>query len=86
MTESASRILIYALMLVLSGRLAEAHAWLQRARVRIGDEPQPRAEDVAALDVVRLVAFTVSAGAGDEIDAGRSRRVWTSGSPAPARG
>ena len=54
--------------------------------MRIGDEPQPRAEDVAALDVVRLVAFTVSAGAGDEIDAGRSRRVWTSGSPAPARG
>ena len=70
-TESASRMLIYALMLGLSGRLAEAHAWLQRARVRIGDEPEPRAEDVATLDVLRLLTFTVTAGAGDEIDAGR---------------
>jgi DNA-binding CsgD family transcriptional regulator len=70
-TESVSRMLMYGLMLGLSGHGAEAHAWLQRARVRIGDEPQPRAEDVATLDALRLATFTVSAGAGDEIDAGR---------------
>ena len=70
-TESVSRMLMYGLMLGLSGQAAEAHAWLQRARVRIGDEPQPRAEDVATLDALRLATFTVSAGAGDEIDAGR---------------
>ena len=69
-TESASRMLTYALVLGLSGRLAEGHAWLQRARVRIGDEPEPRAEDVATLDLLRLLTFTVTAGAGDEIDAG----------------
>ena len=38
--------------------------------MRIGDEPEPRAEDVATLDVLRLMTFTVTAGAGDEIDAG----------------
>ena len=70
-TETACRMLTYALMLGLSGQLAEAHAWFQRARVRIGDEPEPRAEDVATLDALRLLMFTVSAGAGDEIDAGR---------------
>ena len=70
-TESASRMLTYALMLGLSGQLAEAHAWIQRARARIGDEPEPRAEDVATLDALRLLTFTVTAGAGDEIDAGR---------------
>ena len=70
-TESASRMLTYALVLGISGQLAEAHAWLQRARARIGDEPQPRAEDVATLDTLRLLMFTVTAGAGDEIDAGR---------------
>ena len=70
-TESASRMLSYAVMLGLSGRIAEAPAWLQRAQVRIGDDPEPRAEDVAALDVLRLLAFAVTAGAGDEIDAGQ---------------
>ena len=70
-TESASRMLTYAMMLGLSGQVAEGHAWLQRARVRIGDEPQARAEDVATLDVLRLLMFTVTAVAGDEIDAGR---------------
>jgi LuxR family transcriptional regulator, maltose regulon positive regulatory protein len=70
-TESASRMLTYALMLGLSGQVAEAHAWLQRARVRIGNEPEPRAEDVATLDVLRLLTFAVTAEAGDEIDAGR---------------
>ena len=70
-TESASRMLTYAMMLGLSGQVAEGHAWLQRARVRIGDEPAARAEDVATLDVLRLMTFTVTAGAGDEIDAGR---------------
>jgi LuxR family maltose regulon positive regulatory protein len=70
-TESASRMLTYALMLGLSGQVAEAHAWLQRARVRIGDEPEPRAQDVATLDVLRLLTFAVTAEAGDEIDAGR---------------
>ncbi len=70
-TESASRMLTYALMLGLAGRVAEAHAWLQRAQIRISDEPQARAEDLATLDALRLLTFTVTAGAGDEIDAGR---------------
>ncbi len=70
-TESASRMLTYALMLGLAGQLAEAHAWLQRAQMRISDEPEPRAEDLATLDALRLLTFTVTAGAGDEIDAGR---------------
>jgi LuxR family transcriptional regulator, maltose regulon positive regulatory protein len=70
-TESASRMLTYALMLGLAGRVAEAHAWLQRAQMRISDEPEARAKDVATLDALRLLTFTVSAGAGDEIEAGR---------------
>ncbi len=70
-SESASRMLTYALLLGLSGQLADAHAWLQRAQVRIGGEPQAGAEDVATLDALRLLTFAVSAGAGDEIDAGR---------------
>ena len=70
-TESAPRMLTYALVLGMSGRVSEAHAWLQRAWARIGDEPEPRAEDVATLDALRLLTFTVTAGAGDEIDAGR---------------
>ncbi len=70
-TESASRMLTYALMLGLSGQVAEAHAWLQRAQVRIGDQPQARAKDLATLDALRLLTFTGTAGAADEIDAGR---------------
>jgi LuxR family transcriptional regulator, maltose regulon positive regulatory protein len=70
-TGSAYRMLTYALMLGLAGQLAEAHAWLQRAQARIGDEPQARAEDLATLDALRLLTFAVSAGAGNEIDAGR---------------
>ena len=70
-TESASRMLTYALMLGLSGQVPEAHAWLQRAQVRIDGEPEPRAEDVATLDLLRLLTFSVTGGAGDELDAGR---------------
>ena len=70
-TESASRMLTYAVMLGFYGQVAEAHAWVQRAQKRIGDEPEPRAEDVATLDVLRLLTFAVTAGAADEIDAGR---------------
>jgi LuxR family transcriptional regulator, maltose regulon positive regulatory protein len=70
-TESASRMLIYALMLGLAGQLAEAHAWLQRAQIRISDEPPAQAKDLATLDALRLLTFTVTAGAGDEIEAGR---------------
>ena len=70
-TESASRMLTYALMLGLAGQVAEAHAWLQRAQLRISDEPQARAQDVATLDALRLLTFTVTAGAGNEIEAGR---------------
>jgi len=51
--------------------VAEAYAWLQRAQMRISDEPEPRAEDVATLDLLRLLTFTVTGGAGDEIAAGR---------------
>ena len=64
-------MLSYALMLGLSGEVAEAHAWLQRAQMRMGDEPEPRAEDLATLDLLRLFTFTVTGGAGDEVDAGR---------------
>ena len=70
-TESASRMLTYALMLGLAGQVAKAHAWLQRAQMRISDEPQAQAQDVATVDALRLLTFTVTAGAGDEIDAGR---------------
>ena len=70
-TESASRMLTYAVMLGFYGQVADAHAWVQRAQKRIGDEAEARAEDVATLDVVRLLMFAVTAGAGDEIDAGR---------------
>ena len=70
-TESASRMLTYALVLGMSGQLAEAYAWVQRAQARIGDDPEARAEDVAILDALRLLMFTVTAAAGDEIDAGR---------------
>jgi LuxR family transcriptional regulator, maltose regulon positive regulatory protein len=70
-TGSASRMLDYALMLGTSGQLAEAHAWIRRAQARIGDEPEVRAEDLATLDALRLLAFTLTAGAGDEINAGR---------------
>ncbi|MGO8884236.1 MAG: hypothetical protein ACLQI7_11125, partial [Streptosporangiaceae bacterium] len=70
-TESAFRMLTYALMLGLSGQATEAHAWLQRARVRIGAEPpEARAQDVATLDVLRLLTFTVTAEGGEEIAAG----------------
>ena len=91
MTESASRMLTYALMLGLSGQLAKptpgsgAHG---RGSVT---SPQPRAEDVATFDVLRLFTFAVTAEAGDEIDPGRrrsrrSRRVSTWASAAPGRG
>jgi LuxR family transcriptional regulator, maltose regulon positive regulatory protein len=70
-TGSASRMLTYALVLGMTGQLAEAQAWVQRAQARIGDEPEARAQDVATLDALRLLMFTVTAGAGDEIDAGR---------------
>jgi LuxR family transcriptional regulator, maltose regulon positive regulatory protein len=39
--------------------------------MRISDEPQARARDIATADALRLLTFTVTAGAGDEIDAGR---------------
>jgi len=69
-TESASRMLTYALMLGLAGQVAEAHAWLHRAQMRISDEPTARAKDVATADALRLLTFAVTAGAGDEIEAG----------------
>ncbi len=71
MIESASRDASYALMLELAGRAAEARAWLQRAQLRIGDDPRAPAGDIATLDLLRLLTFAISAGAGDEIDAGR---------------
>ncbi len=70
-TGSASRMLTYGLMLGLAGQVAEARAWLQRARMRIGDEPEARPKDMATLDLLRLLTFAVSAGTGDGIDAGR---------------
>jgi ATP/maltotriose-dependent transcriptional regulator MalT len=70
-TESASRMLTYAQMLALAGQVTEAQAWLHRAQVRIGKEPAARAEDVATLDLLRLLSFVSYTGAGDEIAAGR---------------
>ena len=70
-TESAFRMLTYTLVLGMSGQLDEAYAWVQRARARIGDDPEARAEDVAILDTLRLLMFSITAAAGDEIDAGR---------------
>jgi len=70
-TGSASRMLTYGLMLGLAGQVAEARAWLQRARIRIGDEPEARPKDMATLDLLRLLTFAVSAGTGDGIAAGR---------------
>jgi len=69
-TESSSRMLTYALMLALAGQVAEAHAWLERAQMRICDKPGARAQDVATLDALRLLTFTVTAGSGNEIEAG----------------
>ncbi len=69
-TESASRMLTYALILGLAGQVAEAHAWLHRAQMRISEQPQAQAKDVATADALRLLTFTATAGAGDEIDAG----------------
>jgi len=46
-TESISRMLTYALMLGLAGQVGEAHAWLQRAQIRISDEAQAQAKDIA---------------------------------------
>ena len=91
-TESASRMLTYALMLGLAGQLAEAHAWLQRAQRRISDEPQARAPGTwrpstrsgfsrSRSPRARAMRSTPAAGRWR-----RSRRAWTSGSPAPARG
>ena len=82
-TESASRMLTYALVLGMTGQLAEAQAWIQRARARIGDEPEARAQDAATLDALRLLMFTVTAGAGDEIDAGRRAGRGGRGGPGP---
>ncbi len=69
-TESASRMLTYALILGLAGQVAEAHAWLHRAQMRISEQPQAQAKDVATADALRLLTFTATAGAGDEIDVG----------------
>ena len=70
-TESATRMLTYAEILAMSGKLTDSHAWLKRARARIGDEPEARAEDVAKLDGLLLATFVLTAGSGDEIEAGR---------------
>jgi LuxR family transcriptional regulator, maltose regulon positive regulatory protein len=68
---SVSRMLIYALILGLSGRLEEAHAWLQRASTRLGEDPAARAKELAIVAALQLLAFTCVGEAGEEIDAGR---------------
>ena len=50
--ESASRMLTYALMLGLAGRVAEAHAWLQRAQIRIARKNQRAMIGIAAEPVI----------------------------------
>jgi LuxR family transcriptional regulator, maltose regulon positive regulatory protein len=62
---STSRMLTYAFALGLAGRMAEAFAWLERAAIRIADDPSPPLQDIGTFDALRLVAFTVSA-ASDE--------------------
>jgi LuxR family transcriptional regulator, maltose regulon positive regulatory protein len=68
---SVSRMLIYALILGLSGRLEEAHAWLRRASTRLGEDPGARAKELAIVAALQLLAFTCVGEAGEEIDAGR---------------
>ena len=62
---SVSRMLTYALALGLLGRTDEGLAWLERAALRLADDPEPRAGDVGTLDALRLLAFTVSGAATD---------------------
>ena len=90
-TGSASRMLTYALMLGLSGQLAEAHAWLQRARARIGDEPEPgrrtsRPSTRSGSSRSRSLAGRVTRSTPAAGRSTRLRRAWTSASAAPARG
>ena len=69
-TESAHRMLTYAFMLGLCGRASDALAWLERAAVRISLDPEPNPKDLATVDALRLLAFTVVAEKAEEIDAG----------------
>ncbi len=62
---SVARMLTYALALGLLGRTDEGLAWLERAALRLADDPEPRAGDVGTLDALRLLAFTVSGAADD---------------------
>jgi len=68
--QSASRMLTYSLMLGLSGRPADAVAWLQRAATRIANDPAPHPRDLATLDALRLLAFAIT-GEQEGIEAGR---------------
>ncbi|MGP8063624.1 MAG: hypothetical protein ACLP5O_13885 [Acidimicrobiales bacterium] len=68
---SAFRMLTYTLVLGLCGRAAEGSAWLQRAALRIANDPQPDPRDLAALDAIRLLAFATTGMVDNEIDAGK---------------
>lgn len=64
-------MLTYALMLGLCGRAGDAVAWMQRAAARIAADPEPSAKDVATLDALRLLSFTITAEPDEQIEAGR---------------
>jgi ATP/maltotriose-dependent transcriptional regulator MalT len=70
-SDSASRMLTYSLMLGLCGQVEESQTWLQRAAVRILETPEPDAKDLTTLDAYRLLSFAVTAQENDAIEAGR---------------
>ena len=68
---STFRMLTYALMLGLCGKPAEGVPWLERAAIRLADEPDSANRDRATLDAIRLLTYTVTGEQGDQIEAGR---------------
>jgi len=70
-TESASRMLTYALMLGLADHMEEGQSWLERAFVRLTSDDGASARDLAVLDGLRLLSFAVGGGEGEAVGAGR---------------
>ena len=68
---STFRMLTYALMLGLCGKPAEGVPWLERAAIRLVDEPDSANRDRATLDAIRLLTYAVTGEQGDQIEAGR---------------
>ena len=69
--ESVSRMLTVASALGLAGRILEAYAWIDRASVKLAEDPAPREQDVALLDALLILGYTVVAGPNDDFLPGR---------------